>query len=181
MKIKLFLTAFIISLLFVCNISFAADTKALTSLYKSGYNSMYQPRYCGRNIEGFLKEAKKRNIDLTNSYVLNIKGGGFLETSGFYTRGKKGERANLGYFHIVLLADNMVYDFDLDSPKVLSFPDYVDLQFRPPYEPYKVFGINYTKNGNPGSWTVEILDADQYSKGNEKTLFKGRLKELLKN
>jgi len=179
-KFKFTFILVICSFLFTSK-AFTADTKALTSLYKSGYNSMYHPRYCGRNIEGFLKEAKKRNIDLSNSYVLNIEGGGFLETSGFYTRGKKGERANLGYFHIILLADDMIYDFDMDSPKVLTLNNYVDLQFRPPFEPFKVFGIDYTKNGNPGSWSVEVFDLQDYARGIETTLHKGRLKDFIKN
>jgi hypothetical protein len=84
---------------------------------------------CGENIGRLVEEAKNQNLDLEGSYVLKIEGGGFLETSGFYTRSNPNERAMLGYFHYILVADGYVFDFDLNESLVLKLEDYVRLQF----------------------------------------------------
>ena len=122
----------------------AADIESLRKLFVNNFNHYYQPRYCGKNIKRLLSEAQKRNIDLSNSYILKVVGDGFFETSGFYTRAKPNQRAMLGYFHMILVADNMVFDFDLHAPLVLDVRNYIRLQFMPPYEPYIIYNVNYT-------------------------------------
>lgn len=157
----------------------AADMPRLTSLFKSNFNNYYQARYCGRNIERLTSEAIKRNIDLSDSYVLKIVGGGFLETSAFYTRDKVNERAMLGYFHMVLVADGMVFDFDLAEPLVLQVEDYFRLQFTPPYEPYKIYGIDYTQNKNPHGYRLTAYDYEDYANGDETVLWESVVRDYI--
>jgi hypothetical protein len=157
----------------------SADIVALKNLYTDNFNNYYQPRFCGKNIRRFLEEASRRNIDLSNSYVLKVVGGGFLETSGFYTRGNINEREMLGYFHMILIADDQVFDFDLNEPLVLEKESYVRLQFTPPHEPYFIFGIDYSAKGSPGDWNLTAFDRKDYTKGDETTLWKMKMKKYI--
>ncbi len=157
MKITLFLVLFIVS-----SFAQAADLKSLSELFKQNFNTFYQPRLCGKNIGLLITEAQKRKIDLSNSYVLKIEGAGFLETSGFYTRNLINDRAMLGYFHYVLVADGLVFDFDLAEPLILPLEDYVRLQFTPPYLPFHVFGINFVPINELKWWTVSRFELESY-------------------
>ena len=101
-SMKLYSARLLIALLISLSSAWAADLPQLKKLFTENFDNYYQPRFCGKNTARFVSEAKKRNIDLSNSYVLKIVGGGFWETSGFYTRNNINERAMLGYFHMVL-------------------------------------------------------------------------------
>lgn len=157
----------------------AADLPALKKLFEKNYNSIYQPRFCGRNTRAFLNEAKKQEIDLSDSYVLKIVGPGFFETSGFYTRSKPNERVHLGYFHMVLVANNHIFDFDLREPLVLDILDYARLQFTPPHEPYTLMGVDYSSKGNPSRWNVTAFDKNDYAKGIETTLWEMKMNQFI--
>jgi hypothetical protein len=135
-------------------VSRAADLPALSELFQQNFDNFYQPRLCGKNISQLVSEATKRNIDLTNSYVLKFEGVGFLETSGFYTRKQINEREMLGYFHFVLVADGYVFDFDLAEPLILKLEDYIRLQFTPASEGYTIFGIHFKPLEQLPDWTV---------------------------
>jgi hypothetical protein len=148
----------------------SADIPKLTKLFKQNFDNYYTPRFCGKNTRLFIEEAQKRDIDLSNSYVLKIVGGGFLETSGFFTRTNPNERMMLGYFHMVLVADGKIFDFDLNMPKVLDKEDYVRLQFTPTEKNYTVYGINYLNKGNPSQWDVTLFDTEDYANGIETTV-----------
>lgn len=156
---------------------FGADLNALKSLYQKHYQQHYQPRFCGRNVRGFIQDAHQKRIDLTGAYVLKVEGLGFLETSGFYTRSNPGERTPLGRFHMLLVADGYVFDFDLHKPLVLTVHDYIRLQFMPPYEPYQIFGISYSGTGNPDAWLITRFNWQDYMKGQEITRWKMKLNE----
>lgn len=166
-------------LLTLPSLVFAADIPALKRLFETNYNTFYQPRLCGKNIERLIKEAHKQKIDLSNSYALRIEGAGFLNTSGFYTRGKVNDRAMLGYFHYVLVADGYVFDFDLDEPLVLKLPDYVRLQFTPPYLPFRVFGINYDPVNELKYWSVKSYEWNSYISPAPKTSWEGKMDQML--
>lgn len=153
---------FIIGLWLIILPTFAADLKSLKQLFQDNFNSYYEPRFCGRNIQRLLINAKERNIDLTNAYVLKVVGGGFLETSGFYTRTDPNERAMLGYFHMVLVADGYVFDFDLNESLVLKLEDYIRLQFTPPYEPYVIWGITYIAQKELAYWKTTRFEWKDY-------------------
>jgi len=159
--------------------AYSANIPSLKKLFTENFNNYYQQRFCGRNIRRFLEEAKERNIDLSNSYVLKVVGGGFLETSGFYTRGNINEREMLGYFHMILVADDIVFDFDLNESLVLEKEDYIRLQFTPPHEPYFIFGINYSAKGSPGNWNITAFDRKDYTNGDETTLWKMKMKKYI--
>jgi hypothetical protein len=154
---------FIILFLFLFSVlSHAADLNALSGLFQQNFDTFYRPRLCGQNISRLIFEATKKNIDLTNSYVLKIEGEGFLETSGFYTRKAINEREMLGYFHFVLVADGYVFDFDLAEPLILKLEDYIRLQFTPAYEGYTVFGIHYRPLEQLPGWTVGHFELKSY-------------------
>lgn len=146
----------------ISHAAFAADIKALSKIFQQNYNSFYRASMCGENIGRLVNEAKKQNVDLKGAYVLKLEGGGFLETSGFYTRSEPNERAMLGYFHYILVADGYVFDFDLNESLVLKIEDYVRLQFTPAYLPYVIFGINYKPVDELPSWTVTRFEVDGY-------------------
>jgi hypothetical protein len=157
---KIFLSFFLILFSIA---SLAADLRSLESVFRENINSFYVPRMCGENIKRLVKEAERRKIDLSNSYVLKIEGAGFLETSGFYTRGAANDRAMLGYFHFVLVADGHVFDFDLDEVLVLKLEDYIRLQFTPPYEPFYVFGMEFNAAKQLPWWTVSRFELRSYT------------------
>jgi hypothetical protein len=159
--------------------SFSADVERLEKLFSKNYNSFYTPRFCGRNIEKFVKVANEKGIDLSGSYVAKIVGGGFLETSAFYSRSNPNDRVMIGYFHMVLVADGYVFDFDLGEPVVLKLQDYVRLQFTPPYEPFRIYGIDYSAKNNPGSWNVTAFDTNKYGRGLESKLWSKMIKNLI--
>ncbi len=159
--------------------TFSADIPKLKKLFIEHFNNYYTPRFCGKNTELFLQEALKRNIDISNSNVLKIVGGGFLETSGFYSRQKPNERVLLGYFHMVLMADGKIFDFDLKEPLVLDTIDYIRLQFTPKKRPYYIFGINYLEKNNPHDWKLTFYDALDYSQRKETVLKEMKIKELV--
>lgn len=156
----------------------AADVDSLIEFYKQNYRNFYRHRLCGQNIELLLKEAQEDGIDLEGAYVLKIEGSGFLETSGFYSRHGINERTMLGYFHVVLVADNIVFDFDLAGKLTPKLPSYVRLQFTPPYEPFIIFGIKYRALEQLPWWTVTRYEwRDYLLRGNPS--WKKKLSEIL--
>jgi hypothetical protein len=157
----------------------AADIAGLTSLFQDNFNYLYQPRFCGRNIGNFIKLAQKHKIDLSNSYVMKFVGSGFLHTSGFYTRTKPNEREMLGYFHMVLVADNYVFDFDLNEPLVLRMPDYIRLQFAPPYEPFRIWGIDYRTEKDLAFWKLTAFETQAYALGSEVELWNKLMRDFI--
>lgn len=157
----------------------AADLVALKELFQSEFNSLYAPRMCGENIGRLILAAQKKKIDLSNSYVLRFQGGGFLETSGFYTRQKPNDRVMLGYFHFVLVADGHVFDFDLNEPLVLNLHQYVKLQLVPPYEPFNVMGIKYTAKSMLPSWEIKIYDIANYVSTQPVPVQIGQLQDII--
>ena len=160
---------FILSLIvgFILNVlsatTYATDVRALTQLFQKNHDHFYAYAQCGGNIARFVEAAKAQRIDLSNSYVLNVAGAGFLETSGFFTRGKQNNWKMLGYFHVVFVADGYVFDFDLDQPLVLKLEDYIRLQFTPPYEPFKVGGNIHFKSTDLKFWTATGYETQSYN------------------
>lgn len=161
------ITKLLVILLISLQSALAADLRALEVLFTENYNTFYRSGDCGNNIAELADEANKRNINLDNAYVLKIVGAGFFETSGFYTRQNVNERAMLGYFHVVLVADGYVFDFDLDEPLVLKVDDYIRLQFTPPYEPYILFGTEYRASSMLPWWTVTRFEWHDYVRHKE--------------
>jgi len=159
--------------------AFTADLKSLGQLFYQNYNFFYTPRMCGKNIARLINEAVNRKIDLSNAYVLRLAGNGFLETSGFYTRVLPNDREMLGYFHIILIADGFVFDFDLSEPMVLRFDEYIRLQFTPPYTPYIIFGINYDPLKELSGWKVTSYEVSQFLTSNPQKLWEKKMEEII--
>lgn len=161
--------------------SFAADLKALSKLFKENYNTFYEYRRCGANVARLVEAAQTQGIDLRGAYPLEVRGAGFLETSGFYTRGDVDERVMLGYYHVVLVADGYVFDFDLARPLVLTLENYVRLQFTPPTAPYLVGGnIFYRPEKDLPWWRAIAYDTDGFTTtGAPKILWEKKLTELV--
>lgn len=158
--------------------AFAADIKSLERVFKENFDHFYQPRFCGKNTARFITEAQKRKIDLSQSYVLKIVGGGFWETSGFYTRNNINERVMLGYFHMVFVADGYVFDFDLDEPLVLKLDDYFRLQFTPPF-PFTFYGGEARTKTELKGWTLTRFEWADYIKNIEKPTWVKKLREII--
>lgn len=142
----------------------AADTRALEAIFKANFKSAYEARQCGRNIARLLGLATDRDVDLSDTHVLKIKGAGFFETSGFYTRTAPDERAMLGYFHFVLINNGRVFDFDLHEPLVLDLERYVRLQFSPPENPVKIYGVLYDAREQLNAWTVTRFEVADFQR-----------------
>lgn len=157
----------------------AADVQKLTQLFQENFNEFYQPRLCGRNTARLVDAAQKLNIDLSNSYVLRLVGGGFWETSGFYTRNTTTERDMLGYFHMVFVADNYVFDFDLHEPLVLPLEDYIRLQLTPSTETSNLWGNSYKPHDQLPGWEMTRYNTEDYAKGIETILDKTKLKDFV--
>jgi hypothetical protein len=172
-------------LLFIFVVSFAktlvaADVAALKTLYLEQYNRLYQHGMCGRNIEHFIALAEQEGIDLTGAHVLKIVGAGFLETSGFYTRQNKNKREMLGYFHVVMVANDTVFDFDLADRLTPSLANYVRLQFTPPQEPYVIFGVFYISAQELPWWTVTRYEWKDYiSRSDAQVSWKKKLNQVV--
>ncbi|MFY7994109.1 MAG: hypothetical protein ACOVP4_12500 [Bacteriovoracaceae bacterium] len=175
---KLHTARLLIAFLITLSSAWPADLPQLKKLFTENFDNYYQPRLCGKNTARLASEAKKRNIDLSNSYVLKIVGGGFWETSGFYTRNNINERAMLGYFHMVFVADGYVFDFDLDDPLVLKMDDYFRLQFTPPY-PFNFYGGEARTKSELKGWTLTRFEWADYIKNIEKPTWIKKLSEAI--
>lgn len=172
---------FLIMSLMLSFSTFAADIPALKKLFLDNYSNFYVPRNCGGNVGRLIEAAERENINLQGAYALNITGAGFLETSGFFTRsGKINDRAMLGYFHVVMVADGYVFDFDLAKPLVLPIEDYVRLQLTPPTIPFKIGSIQYDPRNEFPWWTVERFEWKRYiTEAQPKATWKKKMTEFI--
>lgn len=171
----------ILALLMQLSTALAADLPALTQLFKENYNSFYEHRRCGANVARLVEAAQALGIDLDGAYPLEVRGAGFLETSGFYTRGDVDQRAMLGYYHVVLVADGYVFDFDLAAPLVLTLENYVRLQFTPPHAPFLVGGnIYFRPEKDLPWWRVVAYEIDSFTTtGTPQVRWEKKLSELV--
>jgi len=161
------------------NVGVAADLQKLESLYVENFDAFYEPRFCGRNIARLVKAATQERVDLQGAYILKIEGAGFFETSGFYTRNMPNKRAHLGYFHVVLVADDKVFDFDLHEPLALDLKDYIRLQFSPAREPLVIFGTTYRAREELKWWTVTRFEIDHYAQDSGQSTWTMKMKEFI--
>lgn len=122
----------LILLIVLSQTTFAADLPRLKKLFRENFNSLYVPRACGTNIEKFVKLADKEGVDLTNSYVVVLEGPGFWNLQSFNARGQKPGGRQPWYFHVILVADDQVLDFDFtNTPTFLPFRSYIKEMFVP--------------------------------------------------
>jgi len=140
--------------------SWSADLPKLAKLFSNTFWTVYQERYCGRNIEALSAEALEKKIDMKGAFIMEIRNAGF-DTFGMVAAlnareaGRPYVPARLippfrvpgssnWYFHAVLLADGVVHDYDFGnvaSPTPLK--EYIEKMFLPAE---KVDDIKYKKN-----------------------------------
>lgn len=119
-------------LLLLSQATFAADLPRLKKLFRENFNTLYVPRACGTNIGKLVKLADSQGIDLTNSYVVVLENPGFWNLQAFGARGSKPGERQAWYFHVVLIADDQVFDFDFgNTPKVVPFKSWMKEMFVP--------------------------------------------------
>lgn len=127
---------FLLLFVLLTQFSFAADLPRLQSLFTANFNALYIPNKCGTNIDKFVKLADKNRIDLTNSYVVVLRNPGFWNLQAFSARGTKPGDRQPWYFHVILIADDKVLDFDFtNTPKVVPFRTWVKDMFIPKGKP----------------------------------------------
>ena len=126
--------------------SWSADLPRLAKMFKSTFWSIYQERYCGRNIESLSSQALKEKIDMRGAYIMEISNGGF-DTFGLVASLNARESGRLytperslppfrqpgganWHFHVVLLADGVVHDYDFgNSAYPISMNKYFEKMF----------------------------------------------------
>lgn len=151
---------------FILSSAQAADLSSLITLYRQSFFTLYQPRFCGENIRRFLLEANRRRIDTSGAVVAKLEGG-FWEVRGFSARARMGEDELLGNFHVFLVAEGHVFDFDFTSqPKVLPLHDYLVEMYAPPSSEYrsKLRGQYRFLDDFP-QWRVTLRNASDYTGG----------------
>ena len=123
---------FLFFILLFTQVTFAADLPRLQKLFQENFRTLYVPNKCGTNIDKFVKLADKERIDLTNSYVAVLENPGFWNLQAFGARGLKPGDRQPWYFHVILIADDKVLDFDFgNSPRVIPFKTWVKEMFVP--------------------------------------------------
>lgn len=130
--------------MFAANVS-AADLQGFTDLFSTHFKgSFYKENKCGENIETLIRLALKQDLDVKGASLVYLENTGTWnfglidahrarEQGPFIDRELRGERhpghANWG-FHVFLLVDGQVLDFDFENqPKILPIETYVRQMF----------------------------------------------------
>jgi hypothetical protein len=119
----------------------AADIEKLQNLFENNFQTFYEEKRCGKNIERFVRAAIESGIDLSGAEVVKIENSGgdtFGLVAAHQARyAEQSVEKPLGidmnwYFHVVLLADGYVFDFDFrNQPTLLDLRSYLDQNFIP--------------------------------------------------
>lgn len=166
-------------LLLVTQASFAADLPKLQKIFRDNFSNFYTPRMCGKNIDQFVRAADAQRIDLTNSYVMMIESPGFWTLQGFNVRGLKQDQRQPWGHHVVLVADDYVFDFDFtNQPRVVPFVKY----FKEMFVPKGKIDINYDFSRDIPDYDITLFASHDYlkhssSKNTPKRVY--RLKNLI--
>lgn len=155
--------------------SFGADLNKLNKLFKDTFWTIYQPNYCGRNIESLGAEAVDRRINLKNAFVMEIRNAGF-DMFGMVAAISAREEGRLiepkpsrppfrhtgtnnWHFHVVMLADGYVYDYDfMNEATVLKLEDYLDRM----YIPQKEWKNREYKLDKVGAYEISLYPVESY-------------------
>lgn len=169
---KLFISLLLILVSFF---SWSADLPKLEILFKSTFWSIYQERYCGRNIESFSIQALEEKIDMRGAYIMEIRNAGF-DTFGMVASLNAREAGRLytperslppfrqpgganWHFHVVLLADGVVHDFDFGNSAVpISMKKYFEKMFIPAE---RLDDMQYKKK-KIGAYEISLYPVEEY-------------------
>lgn len=110
----------------------AADLPRLRAHFEETFASHYEPRLCGKNIARLIESAGEEAIDLEDAYFLKIESESFWQLQAFSPRGYAPGKRQPWSFHVVLVADGFVFDYDFTNrPRVLPADDYFFEMFVP--------------------------------------------------
>jgi hypothetical protein len=166
-------TLTLLCVLYVCMAeALAADVPGLRSLFEASFRSSYEVRHCGRNIDRFLRSAQAQGLNLQGAHYVKLTGSGFFELPPLQRRGSSAPGVfmadGLWYFHVILVADGMVFDFDFTNrPRVLPVVDYLREMFVPPGSVVQHWGMTIRYPEIMQSWSAETLSAEDYLESNE--------------
>lgn len=160
---RLFFIYFLASC-FLQSTVWAADLPRLKKLFENTWTSNYVERYCGLNIENLVSKAMDENIDLDGVQIVGLKDHGgwmFGMVSAVQARGATrfapGERN--WYFHVFLLADGKVLDYDFtNTAKLLSINEYMHEM----YLPKEKWGDAKYKESKMKLYEFEFYPAEDY-------------------
>lgn len=169
---KTFISLFLILVSFS---SWSADLPKLAKLFKGTFWSIYQERYCGRNIESLSAQALEEKIDMRGAYIMEIRNAGFdtfgmvaslnaRESGRLYNpeRSKPPFRQPGGanwHFHVVLLADGVVHDYDYgNTAQPIRMDHYFEKMFIPSE---RLKDIQYKKK-KIGAYEISLYPVDDY-------------------
>ncbi len=125
----------------------------------------YQPTECGNNISRFLKKLQKRNVRLSEAQVITVSPqfDGLLINAERTRTGQSGATTEQNwYFHVFLLLEGKVFDFDfMNRPAVLPIARYLDQMFfdeiYPPFYPH-----NFVGRKEKDSYKVKVFSAAEF-------------------
>lgn len=128
--------------------SIAADLKGISKIFKDTYwTSHYEERFCGKNIEKLVRKAIEARLDLSGAQIIQItdssgwmfgmvnalqarEGGRLIVPAQTSPERSPGEKN--WYFHVVLLVEGKVLDYDfLSQPTINPLKDYLNAMFIP--------------------------------------------------
>jgi hypothetical protein len=124
----------------------AADLSGLKALFQQEFLQGYEEGKCGLNIDGFVKKAAQKKIDLTCALLVHVEGGG--DVSAKFARSRTSEPTKRTWFHhyimiappnrqckssgYALRGTDSVIDFDFgNSPRVLPLKEYLETMWVP--------------------------------------------------
>ncbi len=157
------------------SISFAADFKALKSLFEGSWTSNYVENRCGENIERFVSLAMDKGIDLDGVEIIRLvdhsgwmfgmvnalearESGRFIEPKPSQAPFNLPGESNW-YFHAFLLVEGKIFDYDFtNAPKVISFKDYLHEMYLP-RDKWK--DLKY-KESKMRRYEIEAFPAEEY-------------------
>lgn len=120
----------ILALFFLIFIPFHSSfATTLKQLFTENFYTIHRPGFCGQNIMNFLKLADEKGIDLRGAEIINVDGGWvaplYVRNEGYAPKvpGPAGLTHQPGekffYFHIFLVFEGHVYDFDYGNSPVM--------------------------------------------------------------
>jgi len=160
---RLFIIKFLLINIFQAS-ALAADIKALKKLFESTWTTNYVEGRCGLNIENLVSKAMDENIDLSGAQIIGLKDiGGWMFGMVNAVQAREATRFGPGetnwYFHVFLLAEGMVFDYDFtNSPRIININEYMHEMYLPK-EKWK--DLKY-KESKMKLFELELYPAEDY-------------------
>lgn len=131
----------------------SAFATTLETIFEDNFYTLHVPNRCGQNIMNFLKLAQKENIDLSTAEIINVQHGWvepqYVRNQGYSPKapGPAGLIHEPGkryfQFHVFLLHENKVYDFDYGNrPVIPSLQTYLKKMWIKGKEADRFLGVN---------------------------------------